>query len=78
MISVHLSYLEIYNETLVDLLSSLQRSPHPFPQSMVIMEEPGGGVFVRGLTLQTVHSEEEALNVFFEVYGCQENPSSYS
>ncbi|XP_029979712.1 kinesin-like protein KIF9 [Sphaeramia orbicularis] len=65
-ISVHLSYLEIYNETLVDLLSSLQRSPHLSPQSMMIMEEPGGGVFVRGLSLQPVHSEEEALNVFFE------------
>ncbi|XP_041669850.1 kinesin-like protein KIF9 isoform X2 [Cheilinus undulatus] len=64
--SVHLSYLEIYNETLVDLLSSLQGSPHPCPRSMVVMEEPGRGVFIRGLSLHPVHSEEEALNLLFE------------
>ncbi|XP_031705698.1 kinesin-like protein KIF9 [Anarrhichthys ocellatus] len=64
--SVHLSYLEIYNETLVDLLSSLQGSPRPSPRGMVVMEEPGRGVFIRGLSLHPVHSEEEALNLLFE------------
>ncbi|XP_059182593.1 kinesin-like protein KIF9 isoform X2 [Centropristis striata] len=64
--SVHLSYLEIYNETLVDLLSSLQGSPHPSPHGMVVMEEPGRGVFVRGLSLHPVHCEDEALNLLFE------------
>ncbi|XP_035512922.1 kinesin-like protein KIF9 [Morone saxatilis] len=63
--SVYLSYLEIYNETLVDLLSSLRGSPPP-PHSMVVMEEPGRGVFIRGLSLHLVHSEEEALNLLFE------------
>ncbi|KAI3355381.1 hypothetical protein L3Q82_018225, partial [Scortum barcoo] len=63
--SVHLSYLEIYNETLVDLLSSLQGLP-PSPRGMVVMEEPGRGVFIRGLSLHPVHSEEEALNLLFE------------
>ncbi|XP_056289393.1 kinesin-like protein KIF9 [Pseudoliparis swirei] len=61
--SVHLSYLEIYNETLVDLL---QGPPRPSPRGMVVMEEPGGGVFIRGLTLHPVHNEEEALNLLFE------------
>ncbi|TNN60531.1 Kinesin-like protein KIF9 [Liparis tanakae] len=61
--SVHLSYLEIYNETLVDLL---QGPPRPCPRGMVVMEEPGGGVFIRGLTLHPVHNEEEALNLLFE------------
>ena len=65
--SVYLSYLEIYNETLVDLLASLQSSAHPSPRSMVISEEPGRGVFIRGLSLHPVHSEEEALNLLFEV-----------
>ncbi len=65
--SVHLSYLEIYNETLVDLLSSLQGSQDPSPRGMVVMEEPGRGVFIRGLSLHLVHSEEEALNLLFEV-----------
>ncbi|KAM6908128.1 kinesin-like protein KIF9 [Lycodopsis pacificus] len=64
--SVHLSYLEIYNETLVDLLSSLQGSPRPSPHGMVVMEEPGRGVFIRGLSLHPVHSEEEAFNLLFE------------
>ncbi|XP_070842449.1 kinesin-like protein KIF9 [Chaetodon trifascialis] len=64
--TVHLSYLEIYNETLVDLLSSVRGSPHPSPHSMVVMEEPGGGVFIRGLSLHPVHSEEEALHLLFE------------
>lgn len=67
--TVHVSYLEIYNETLVDLLSSLRGSPHPSPHSMVVMEEPGRGVFIRGLSLHPVHSEEEALNLLFEVRG---------
>ncbi|XP_076617869.1 kinesin-like protein KIF9 [Chaetodon auriga] len=64
--TVHLSYLEIYNETLVDLLSSLRGSPHPSPHSMVVMEEPGRGVFIRGLSLHPVRSEEEALHLLFE------------
>uniref|UniRef100_A0A8C4FBY0 Kinesin-like protein n=1 Tax=Dicentrarchus labrax TaxID=13489 RepID=A0A8C4FBY0_DICLA len=64
--SVYLSYLEIYNETLVDLLSPRRCSPHPSPHSMVVMEEPGRGVFIRGLSLHLVHSEEEALNLLFE------------
>ncbi|XP_054479156.1 kinesin-like protein KIF9 [Anoplopoma fimbria] len=64
--SVHLSYLEIYNETLVDLLSSLQGSPRPSARGMSVMEEPGRGVFIRGLSLHPVHSEEEALNLLFE------------
>ncbi|XP_071340945.1 kinesin-like protein KIF9 [Trachinotus anak] len=64
--SVHLSYLEIYNETLVDLLAPLQGSPHPSSRGMVVMEEPGRGVFIRGLSLHPVHREEEALNLLFE------------
>ncbi|XP_034562174.1 kinesin-like protein KIF9 isoform X2 [Notolabrus celidotus] len=64
--SVHLSYLEIYNETLVDLLSSLRGTPQPSPRGMVVMEELGRGVFIRGLSLHPVHSEEEALNLLFE------------
>lgn len=67
--TVHLSYLEIYNETLVDLLSSLRGCPHPSPHGMVVMEEPGRGVFIRGLSLHPVHSEEEALHLLFEVCG---------
>ncbi|XP_041824334.1 kinesin-like protein KIF9 isoform X2 [Melanotaenia boesemani] len=65
-ISVHLSYLEIYNESLLDLLSSLQDPQHLCPQGIVVMEEPGKGVFIKGLSLHPVHSEEEALTLLFE------------
>ncbi|KAM3838009.1 kinesin-like protein KIF9, partial [Diretmus argenteus] len=64
--SVRLSYLEIYNESLVDLLTSGRGSPVPAPRGMAVMEEPGGGVFVRGLSLHPVRSEDEALDLLFE------------
>lgn len=66
-ISVYLSFLEIYNETLVDLLSSVPLEESAALGGMSIVEEAGGGVFVRGLSLHQVHSEEEALNLLFEV-----------
>lgn len=79
--TVHVSYLEIYNEDLVDLLSSLRGSPHPPPHGMVVMEELGRGVFIRGQSLHPVHSEEEALSLLFEVCGLRlragKNPSHF-
>ncbi|KAM9826869.1 kinesin-like protein KIF9 [Neosynchiropus ocellatus] len=59
--SVHLSYLEIYNETLVDLLAPQQASP----ADMVVTEDPGGGVHVKGLSLHPVHNADEALHLMF-------------
>lgn len=74
--SVHLSYLEIYNEAMVDLLAPLQGSSQQSPQNMLVMEEPGRGVFIRGLSLHPVHSEEEALNLLFEVCHFVFSPSA--
>ncbi|KAM8882058.1 kinesin-like protein KIF9 isoform 1-T3 [Synchiropus picturatus] len=59
--SVHLSYLEIYNETLVDLLAP----PQAAPVDMVMTEDPGGGVHVKGLSLHLVHNANEAMQLMF-------------
>lgn len=67
--SVHLSFLEIYNETMVDLLSSLKQGKDSHSGVLTVVEEPGGGVSVKGLSLHLVHNEEEALNLLFEVRG---------
>ncbi|XP_059901227.1 kinesin-like protein KIF9 [Gadus macrocephalus] len=71
--SVQLSYLEVYNDTLTDLLSTLAgpqhlapRGPVPPRPGLALMEEPGGRVSIRGLSLHPVQSKEEALDLLFE------------
>ncbi|XP_036453382.1 kinesin-like protein KIF9 isoform X2 [Colossoma macropomum] len=64
--SMHLSFLEIYNETLVDLLASIKGVRVAQGGALAVVEEPGGGVSVKGLSLHLVHNEEEALNLLFE------------
>lgn len=65
--SVHLSFLEIYNETLVDLLALVKGGQAKHCGTLTVVEEPEGGVSVKGLSLHPVHREEEALNLLFEV-----------
>ncbi|NXD88261.1 KIF9 protein, partial [Halcyon senegalensis] len=60
-VAVRVSYLEIYNETLVDLLSPARSGEGP----MVVVDSPRG-VYVKGLSLHSVCREEEALNLLFE------------
>ncbi|KAM5157987.1 kinesin-like protein KIF9 [Mantella aurantiaca] len=63
-VSVRVSYLEIYNETLFDLLSSLPEVPASDTQ-MTIADDPHG-VYIKGLSVHHVPSEEHALNLLFE------------
>ncbi|POI25881.1 hypothetical protein CIB84_010369, partial [Bambusicola thoracicus] len=63
-ITVRISYLEIYNETLCDLLSTMTSSGASDVQ-MAIVDCPQG-VYVKGLSIHSVSDEEDALNLFFE------------
>ncbi|XP_075704309.1 kinesin-like protein KIF9, partial [Rhinoderma darwinii] len=63
-VTARISYLEIYNETLIDLLSSLPDVPAA-DTHMTIVDDPQG-VFVKGLSLHRAADEEHALNLLFE------------
>lgn len=61
-----ISYLEIYNEQMYDLLS-----PQPFMEGgngqQIAIGEDENGVYVKGLSSHLAQTEEEALNLLFEV-----------
>ncbi|XP_053324326.1 kinesin-like protein KIF9 [Spea bombifrons] len=62
-VTVRISYLEIYNETLSDLLAT---SPDvPVPDQLTIVDDPQG-VCVKGLSVHLAGTEEHALNLLFE------------
>ncbi|NWR38623.1 KIF9 protein, partial [Tachuris rubrigastra] len=58
--SIRISYLEIYNEALFDLLGRGSRDT-----PLAVMDSPRG-VHVRGLSIHPVSHEEEALQLLFE------------
>ena len=64
-ITVRISYLEIYNETMFDLLSTLPSNIMALPTMTVVEDEYG--VSVKGLSMHVAANEEEALNLLFEV-----------
>ena len=61
---VSISYLEIYNETIFDLLSPLPANEQK--GEINFQEDARGNVVVKGLTKHTVANEEEAFNLLFE------------
>ncbi|KAK1211530.1 KIF9 protein, partial [Pygoscelis papua] len=63
-ITVRISYLEIYNETLFDLLSTMASNGTSDVQ-MAVVDCPQG-VYVKGLSIHSVSHEEDALNLLFE------------
>ncbi|NWR54827.1 KIF9 protein, partial [Bucorvus abyssinicus] len=63
-VTIRISYLEIYNETLVDLLSTAPRDGSS-DGLMAVVDCPQG-VYVKGLSVHTVGHEEDALNLLFE------------
>ncbi|XP_050747249.1 kinesin-like protein KIF9 [Gymnogyps californianus] len=63
-VTVRISYLEIYNETLFDLLSTMTHNGTSDMQ-MAVVDCPQG-VYVKGLSIHSVSHEEDALNLLFE------------
>ena len=63
--TIRLSYLEIYNEALFDLLAPGGVTPE-MAEELLIIDDPKGGVHVKGLTVAVANTEEEAMNLFFE------------
>jgi kinesin family protein 6/9 len=64
-ISVSVSYLEIYNEQIFDLLSDEARDPKG-GSGISIQDDAKGEVHVKGLQMSPVANEEQALNFLFE------------
>ena len=65
-ICFRVSYLEIYNETMYDLLTTLPQCMDTMLTPMTVVEDDRG-VYVKGLTTHIVNNEEDALNLLFEV-----------
>ncbi|XP_072324248.1 kinesin-like protein KIF9 [Scyliorhinus torazame] len=63
-LTIYVSYLEIYNETFFDLLSTLPMSLGSDSHMTVV--EDSHGVQIRGLSIHRVSNEEDALNYLFE------------
>ncbi|KAJ3248926.1 Kinesin-like protein kif9 [Chytriomyces hyalinus] len=72
--TIRVSYLEIYNEQIVDLLASLPDGGDGYNTSssgggdafLAVVEDKAGVSHVKGLTMQIANNEEEALNLLFE------------
>ena len=63
--TVRVSYLEIYNELMFDLISSVPTSEQQ-GTAISIQDDAKGEIHVKGLTLNMCKNEEEALNFLFE------------
>ena len=65
--TVSVSYVEIHNDVLQDLLSTLPREePLPADVDLHVIEDRKGETSVKNLTTVPVRSEEEALKMLFE------------
>lgn len=66
--TVKISYLEVYNEQMIDLLSTLPVSNASLtgPETLSVIEDKAGTPSVKNLTYAVSNSEEDALNYLFE------------
>lgn len=63
-VTVRVSYIEIYNELMFDLLSPIPT--HEQSGNISIVEDVSGNIKVKGLTMHACANEEEALSLLFE------------
>ena len=65
-LQVHISYLEIYNETGYDLLNPDREVQmlEDLPK-VAIMEDEDSNIHMRNLSIHRANNEEEALNLVF-------------
>ncbi|CAF4339054.1 unnamed protein product, partial [Rotaria magnacalcarata] len=65
--SVRISYLEIYNDQMCDLLRTLNsQSDYQQHLQQLSIGEDSGLVYIKGLSYRIANTEEEALNLLFE------------
>lgn len=65
-INVRISYLEIYNEKMYDLLAKFSPPNDTGSSDKLVIVEKSDGVYVRGLSYYRCQTEEDALNLLFE------------
>uniref|UniRef100_A0A0G4GM34 Kinesin motor domain-containing protein n=1 Tax=Chromera velia CCMP2878 TaxID=1169474 RepID=A0A0G4GM34_9ALVE len=63
IVTIRVSYVEIYNEVMIDLLAGDSAS---LETELSVQEDLKGNVTVKGLRQRVATSEEEALHLFFE------------
>jgi kinesin family protein 6/9 len=63
---VRVSYVEIYNESMYDLLSTAEGAPADAGSGDLNIIETANGIAVKGLTHLIATTEQEALNYLFE------------
>lgn len=63
---VRVSYLEVYNEKMYDLLATAEGAPEGAGTGTLSISEENGTVHVKGLTQMICATEEEALSYLFE------------
>ncbi|KAK3744893.1 hypothetical protein QZH41_013769 [Actinostola sp. cb2023] len=67
-VTARVSYMEIYNEYMYDLLATLPGIIPMDPSLMTVTEDSHNGFTrVKGLSIHTANNEEEALNLLFEL-----------
>ncbi|KAG7396674.1 Exosome complex component RRP45 [Phytophthora boehmeriae] len=69
--ALRVSYLEIYNDRLIDLFAADAGNNSNAHNDLVIQENARGQTFVRGLMKALVSSEEQALDLVFQGDTCR-------